>query len=88
MAVVFEELRVLKSAEEVADTVWKEVVRWEDFAKDTVGKQTARAVDSIGANIAEAFGRFHYGERLQFCTMRVAVYLNQNTGSTALINEI
>lgn len=24
-----------------------------------------RAVDSIGANIAEAFGRYHYGEKLQ-----------------------
>jgi four helix bundle protein len=26
----------------------------------------ARAADSIGANIAEAFGRFHFGEKLQF----------------------
>jgi len=24
-----------------------------------------RAADSIGANIAESYGRFHYGERIQ-----------------------
>lgn len=42
------------------------MVRWEPFARDVVGKQLTRAVDSIGANIAEAFGRFHYGEKLQF----------------------
>ena len=34
--------------------------------KDVVGGQLARAADSIGANIAEAFGRFHYGEKVQF----------------------
>jgi four helix bundle protein len=42
------------------------VVCWEEFARDTVGKQMARAADSIGANLAEAYGRFHYGDKLQF----------------------
>jgi four helix bundle protein len=31
-----------------------------------VGGQLAKAGDSIGANVAEAYGRFHYGEKLQF----------------------
>jgi four helix bundle protein len=66
MALEFEELRVLQQAEEVADGVWKQVSGWEVFARDTVGKQLVRAVDSIGANVAEAYGRFHYGEKLQF----------------------
>ncbi len=66
MALTFEELRVLQAAEAVADGIWRQVVRWDTFARDVVGKQLARAADSVGANIAEAFGRFHYGEKLQF----------------------
>lgn len=66
MVIKFEDLRVLRAAEEVADGIWRRVVRWEAFARDTVGKQMAEAADSIGANIAEAYGRFHYGEKLQF----------------------
>jgi four helix bundle protein len=66
MALQFDDLRVLKAAEELADDIWQLVIGWDSFAKDVVGKQLARAADSIGANIAEAFGRYHYGEKLQF----------------------
>lgn len=66
MALKFEELRILQAAEAVADGIWQQTVRWEPFVRDVVGKQLARAADSVGANIAEAFGRFHYGEKLQF----------------------
>jgi four helix bundle protein len=66
MALKFEELRVLQAAEVVADGIWRQVVQWNPFARQVVGGQLARAADSVGANIAEAFGRFHYGEKLQF----------------------
>jgi four helix bundle protein len=66
MVLKFEELEVLRAAEGVADDIWRQVVRWEPFARDVVGGQLAKAGDSIGANIAEAYGRFHYGEKLQF----------------------
>jgi four helix bundle protein len=66
VATSFENLRILKAAEECADKTWKQVVQWDEFAKDVVGKQMARATDSIGANIAESFGRFNFGEELQF----------------------
>jgi four helix bundle protein len=66
MATPFEELRVLRSAETIADEVWRTVVKWDEFARDVVGKQLTRAIDSIGANVAEAYGRFHYGEKIQF----------------------
>ena len=61
-----EDLRVLRTAEEVADEVWQQVTTWSHFERDTVGNQLVRAVDSIGANIAESFGRYSYGEKLQF----------------------
>lgn len=66
MATELEDLKILQNVESIADAVWKRVVQWEEFAKDVVGKQLARAVDSIGANIAESYGRFNYGEKLQF----------------------
>jgi len=66
MVLKFEELEVLRAAEAVADGIWRRVVRWKPFARDVVGGQLAKAGDSIGANIAEAYGRFHYGEKLQF----------------------
>lgn len=66
MGATFEELRVLQSAEEIADGIWEVVMKWNPLAQEVVGTQLARAADSIGANIAEAFGRFHYGEKLQF----------------------
>lgn len=66
MGTSLEELRVLQVAEGVADPLWSLVGQWGQFERDTVGQQLVRAVDSIGANIAEAFGRYHYGEKLQF----------------------
>ena len=66
MAIGLEDLQVLKSAETIADSIWKRVAGWDNFAKDVVGKQITRSADSIGANIAESFGRFNFGEKLQF----------------------
>lgn len=52
-----DELRVYQMAEDLADRVWDLVVPWSAFEKDTVGKQLVRAADSVGANIAEGYGR-------------------------------
>lgn len=62
-----EELEVYNLSEAFADRVWFMVAKWEYFAKDTLGKQIVRSSDSIGANIAEGFGRYHYKENKNFC---------------------
>lgn len=59
-----EEIEVYVMAEEIADKCWEIVSAWKPFAQDTVGKQLIRALDSIGANIAESYGRYHFGEKI------------------------
>jgi four helix bundle protein len=66
MLVKFDELKVLQVAEELADELWDIVIKWDEFLKNTIGQQLVRAVDSIGDNIAESYGRYHYGEKIQF----------------------
>ncbi len=53
----FENLEVYRLAERIADEIWKIVMTWDGFARNTVGSQIVRAADSIGANIAEGCGR-------------------------------
>ena len=53
----FENLRIYALSEKLADHVWSCVARWDNLARDTVGKQLVRAADSVGANIAEGSGR-------------------------------
>jgi len=57
-----EDLEVYQLTEQFGDEIWFEVMNWEYFAKDTIGKQIVRSADSIGANIAEGYSRFHYKE--------------------------
>ena len=62
----FESLRVYQFSEELADQIWDIVGKWDNFAKDTVGKQVVRSADSIGANLAEGEGRGSYQDNRRF----------------------
>jgi four helix bundle protein len=62
----FEDLKVYRLAEELADSIWFIASQWDYFAKDTVGKQLVRAADGIGANIAEGEGRGSYKDNQRF----------------------
>lgn len=55
-----------KISSELSDWVWNIVIKWDFFAKKTVGDQLVRAVDSIAANIAEGFGRYHKKDKIKF----------------------
>ena len=41
-------------------------MKWNVFARDTVGKQLVKAADSIGANIAEGTGRGSFVDNRRF----------------------
>jgi len=62
-----EDLEVYNLSEVISDKIWDIVMGWEYFAKDTIGKQLCRAADSISANIAEGYGRYHFKENKNFC---------------------
>ena len=60
-------LHVYTNAMRLAETIWSEVEDWRRFERNALGRQLVRAADSIAANISEGHGRYHYGERRQFC---------------------
>jgi four helix bundle protein len=65
----FKQLRVYVLAAELADDVRLSALAWSSFDRWTLGLQFVRAADSIGANIAEASGRWHYADRRRFLYM-------------------
>ena len=65
----FERLRVYQLSEKLADQVWNVVLGWNNFARDTVGKQVVRSADSIGANLSEGCGRGRFLDNKRFVRM-------------------
>ena len=61
-----EEFQVYQLSMELGEEVWNIVIKWNDLAKDTVGKQLVRAIDSVAANLSEGYGRYHYKEAKNF----------------------
>lgn len=55
-----------KIAFHLSNYVWDVVIKWEWFAKKTIGSQYVEAVDSISANIAEGFGRHFKKDKVNF----------------------
>ena len=60
------DIRAYKIAFSLGNFVWGIVIKWDFFAKDTVGRQFVKAVDSISANIAEGFGRYSKKDKVKF----------------------
>lgn len=50
----------------LSNEIWEEVSQWEKFARWSLGMQITRSVDSISANIAEGFGRYHKKDKIRF----------------------
>lgn len=55
-----------KIAFHLSNFVWSVVANWEFFAKQTVGTQFVRAIDSISANLAEGWGRHGKKDKIKF----------------------
>lgn len=55
-----------KIAFHLSNYVWDVVIKWDAFARQTIGVQFVNAVDSIAANIAEGFGRYNKKDKIKF----------------------
>ncbi len=61
------DLEIYREAIDLGEEIWSLVIKWESFAKNTLGNQLVRSADSISANMAEGYGRYHYKENQKFC---------------------
>jgi len=60
------DINAYKTAFSLSNYVWEIIITWDYFARDTIGKQLVRSVDSISANIAEGFGRYSKKDKIKF----------------------
>lgn len=62
-----EELEIYQLSMQISDEIWDIGIQWEYFEKNGIGKQLTNAVDSIGANISEGYGRLSPKDNRKFC---------------------
>jgi four helix bundle protein len=62
----FRRLGAYENSARLGDELHRVVATWRSLDQWTVGVQLLRAVDSIGANIAEGGGRFNPADRRRF----------------------
>ena len=59
-------LEVYQLSRKLSAVAWEIFCRMEFMDKKHIGDQFLRSVDSIGANIAEGYGRFYYLDKVRF----------------------
>jgi four helix bundle protein len=64
--IALKNLEVYQSSRQLSTMAWKIFYRLNYEDKKHIGDQFLRSVDSIGANIAEGYGRFHYLDNVRF----------------------
>ncbi len=61
-----EDLEIYNLSMDLAEKIYNEIVEFDYFHRDTLGKQWIRAIDSVGLNISEGFGRYTHKESRVF----------------------
>jgi four helix bundle protein len=86
------DIEAYRIAFKLSNQAWDIVLKWDYFAKDTVGKQFKKAIDSISANIAEGFGRYSKKDKVKFFRYSVgslyeSLDWNEKSHVRKLLNE-
>lgn len=76
----------------LSNYVWNKVIHWSWFEKKTIGIQFTTSTDSISANIAEGFGRYHKKDKIKFYrysqgSLKECYDWNEKSKRRGLINE-
>jgi len=64
--IVLKNLEVYQLSRKLSSVAWEIFCKMDYMDKKHIGDQFLRSVDSIGANIAEGYGRFHYLDKVRF----------------------
>jgi len=59
-------MEVYQLARELSDKSWEVFQKLDWHQQKIIGDQFIRAIDSVGANIAEGYGRYHAADRIKF----------------------
>src|SRR4030042_4722545 len=87
-----ENLEVYKSSRELSKLAWDVYVGLELDQKIIIGQQFVKSTDSVGANIAEGYGRYHYLDKIRFyynsrASLFEAIHLAALLNERGLIDE-
>lgn len=83
------DLEIYRLAREISKIAWEVYKSLSYEEKKIIGDQFIRASDSIGANIAEGYGRFHYLDRIKFYyNARGSLKESINWAETMIAREI
>lgn len=87
-----ENINAFSISDKLSDFIWDLVSKWDWFNKKTLGIQYVTAVDSIGGNIAEGFGRYHKKDKQKFYynargSLYESIYWTQKAKARKLINS-
>lgn len=85
--ILLEDLDVYKLASELSRIGWKIYSDLDWRIKKITGDQFIESTDSVGANIAEGYGRFHYLDKIKFYYNSRASLMECNNHWLELLNE-
>jgi four helix bundle protein len=64
--ILLDNLEVYQLSLQMSDNAWQVYNKLDWRLKKIIGDQFITAIDSVGANIAEGYGRYHYLDKIKF----------------------
>jgi len=87
-----DELDIYQKSKQISKYSWEIYSKFDFNTKMVIGNQWIKSIDSVGANIAEGFGRYHYLDKNKFNynargSLLEAIYWTQLLEERKLINS-